>query len=143
MKNPADLYKGLPKEMGTSIRKEAIDKWGKTTIEQSEKDLLKLGKAGFESLKVEQITVTNALFAARDEHPESEKVQQLISQHYQIIRQFWGTSVERTKQPTVYAGLGQLYVDDERFMARDGQAQPEFAQFMQQAMSRFVETQLS
>lgn len=48
MKNPADLYRGLSKEMGTAIRKEAMDKWGKSTIQQSEKDLLKLGKAGFD-----------------------------------------------------------------------------------------------
>ncbi len=142
MKNPQDLYKGLSKEMGTTVRKEAMDKWGKTTVEQSEKDLLKLGKAGFESLKIEQTTVTNALFAARNDSPESEQVQQLIRQHYQIIRQFWGTSVERSKQPKVYAGLGQLYVDDDRFMARDGVAQPKFARFMQQAMVYFVNTQL-
>ncbi len=142
MKNPKDLYKGLPKEMGTTVRKEAMDKWGKITVEQSEKDLLKLGKAGFESLKIEQTTVTDALFAAQNENPKSEQVQQLIRQHYQIIRQFWGTSVERSKQPKVYAGLGQLYIDDERYMARDGQAQPEFAQFMQQAMSHFVATEL-
>lgn len=143
MKKPQDLYKGLSKEMGTTVRKEAMDKWGKTTVEQSEEDLLKLGKAGFESLKIEQTTVTNALFAARNENPESKKVQQLIRQHYQIIRQFWGTSVERSKQPKVYAGLGQLYIDDERFMARDGEAQPEFARFMQQAMSYFVATELT
>ena len=142
MKNPKDLYKGLSKEMGTTYRKEAIDKWGKTTIEQSEKDLLKLDKAGFNSLKIEQTTVTDALFAARNDNPESKKVQQLISQHYHIIRQFWGTSVERSKQPTVYASLGQLYVDDERYMARDGQVQSEFAQFMKQAMVYFVETRL-
>ena len=143
MKNPKDLYKGLPKEMGTTYRKGAMEKWGKTTVEQAEKDLLKLGKVGFESLKTEQTIVTDALFAARNENPESEKVQQLISQHYQIICQFWGTSVERSKQPKVYAGLGQLYIDDERYMARDGQAQPEFARFMQKAMTHFVQMTLN
>lgn len=140
MKNPADLYKGLSKEMGTSIRKEAIDKWGKTAIEQSEKDLLKLGKVGFDSLKIEQTTITNVLFDKRTDDPKSEQIQSLIRQHYHIIRQFWGTSVKSTQQPTVYKNLGQLYIDDTRYLARNGQAQPEFAVFMQQAMSYFVDT---
>ena len=143
MKNPKDLYKGLPKEMGTTYRKEAKDKWGEKTIEQAEKDLLKLGKAGFDSLKEEQNILTDALFAAQNKDPESEQVQRLISQHYQIICQFWGSSVERSKQPKIYAGLGQLYMDDERYLARDGQAQPEFARFMQKAMTYFVERRLS
>lgn len=138
MKDPKDLYKGLSKEMGTTIRKAAMDKWGKTTIEQSEKDLLKIGKAGFESLKVELEMVVDALFAVRQEDPKSEEVQLLISQHYQIIRQFWGTSVAKEKQLTVYGNLGQLYVDDERYVARNGKAQPEFALFMKKAMSYFV-----
>lgn len=140
MKNPADLYKGLSKEMGTTIRTVAMDKWGKKTIEQSEKDLLKLGKAGFDSLKVELETVTDTLFAIQNEDPKSEQVQQLISQHYHIIRQFWGSSVTKEKQLMVYSNLGQTYIDDERYMIRDGQPQPEFALFMQQAMAYFAKS---
>ncbi len=142
MKNYKDLYKGLAKEMGTTYRKEAMTKWGKNTIEQSEKDLLKLGKAGFESLKVELATITEELFSIRNESPESKKVQGLIAQHYQIIRQFWGTSVQKDKQASIYAGLGQLYVSDDRYMARDGEAQPEFATFMQKSMQYFSNTQI-
>lgn len=138
MKDPADLYKGLSKDMGTTVRKEAMDKWGEKTVEQSEKDLLKLGKAGFDSLKVELETVTNALFTIRQEDPKSEQVQQLISQHYHIIRQFWGSSVAKEKQLMVYGNLGQTYVEDERYMVRNGQPQPEFALFMQEAMVYFA-----
>ncbi|MEM6317208.1 MAG: MerR family transcriptional regulator [Bacteroidota bacterium] len=138
MKNPADLYRGLSKEMGTTYRQEAIDEWGKTTVEQSEKDLLKLGKAGFDSLKKEMALVTQALFEKRNDNPESEPVQRLIAQHYQIICQFWGTSVKKDQQRTIYGNLGELYVSDDRYMAKDGLARPEFALFMQEAMKYFA-----
>ena len=142
MNNPKDLYKGLSKKMGTTYRKEAIDKWGKTRIEQSEKDLLKLGKAGFESLKVELEMVTTELFSLHQKKPESEQVQSLIRQHYQIIQQFWGSSVPKEKHSQVYAGLGKLYRSDNRYLSRDDQAQPEFAAFMQKAMLYFSDLEL-
>lgn len=143
MSDPGMLYEGLPKEMGTTYRKEAIDEYGKKEVEHSEKELLKLGKQGFQQLKDDQVRVNAELFALASEDPESEAVQNLIAQHYEIIRKFWGTSQKEDKQAEAYAGLGDLYVSDERFTMMNGEAQPEFAVFLQKAMSHFADTQLN
>lgn len=142
MSKPEKLYEGLPKEFGTTHRQKAMDKYGKETIEQSEKELLKLGKDGFKQLQVEFEKVTHELFLLHKEAPGSSKVQELIKQHYELIRKFWGTSHKKDKQGTAYAGLGQLYVSDERYTMVNGEAQPEFAFFLKEAMSHFAKNQL-
>lgn len=142
MSGPEQLYEGLPKEFGTSYRQEAIDKYGKAKVRQSEEALLKQGKQGFEQLKLDFEQVNSKLFELHNEKPESEKVQHLISQHYLMIRKFWGTSHKAEKQGEAYAGLGDLYVADPRFTAREGEPQPAFAQFLQKAMRYFADTQL-
>lgn len=142
MTNPAQLYEGLPKEVGTTYRQKALDEYGQEAVEQSEKELMKLGKAGIQKLKVEQDQIASEIFALQHENPESEAVQRQIARHYANIRMFWGTSSLPDKQAEAYAGLGDLYVSDARFTAVDGVAQPTFALFMQQAMRHFANTQL-
>ncbi|MEM6630168.1 MAG: MerR family transcriptional regulator [Bacteroidota bacterium] len=141
MTNPEELYKGLPKEMGTTYRDAAIEEYG-DEVEHAEQELLKLGKEGFEQLKRDFDQVTRDLFALRNEAPDSEAVQTLIATHYKLIRAFWGTSNAENSQAEAYAGLGKLYEADERFTKVDGEAQPEFSSFLSQAMKHFTETQL-
>lgn len=142
MTNPEELYKGLPKEVGTAYRQEAIDAYGQDAIDTAEQSLMKRGKDGFKQLQVEFEKLNKELFAARQENPFSEQTQALIARHYEMIRAFWGTMGSVDKQAEAYAGLGQLYVDDERFTLVDGEAHPDFAQFLQQAMKHFAETKL-
>lgn len=142
MAKPEDLYKGLSKEFGTTYRQEINQKYGKATLEQSEQELLKLGRNGFKQLKIEFEELGKALFAVHQEKPESEKVQQLIARHYELIRQFWGTTHSKNKQGEAYAGLGHLYMNDERYLAINGESQPAYALFMQKAMRYFSNTQL-
>ena len=142
MSKPEMLYEGLPKEMGTTYRQEAMAEYGTDAVEHAEKELLKLGKGGFEQLKQDFDQVVNELFALRNEPPEHENVQHAIARHYKIIRQFWGTANTEDPQAEAYAGLGHLYVNDERFTMINGKPQPEFAAFMQKAMRHFADTQL-
>lgn len=137
MSNPQDLYEGLSPE-SKQYREEAINKYGRKTIERSEDALLKMGKDGLEKLKSDSQAIWTQLFTMRDKDPLSSEVQEVIAQHYQIIRQFWGTSNLEDTQAEAYAGLGQLYVDDPRFTTIDGQPHPDFAQFLNQAMKHFA-----
>lgn len=139
MSKPGKLYEGLPKEMGTTYRKKAMEKYGKKTVEHAEEELLKLGKKGFENLKKEFDQVNALLFSFRNESPEKEDVQQAIARHYEIIRKFWGTHNSADKQAEAYAGLGDLYVADERYAMVDGKPQPEYALFLQKAMKYFAD----
>ena len=142
MTNPEELYEGMPKEMGTTYRQKAIDEYGEKAIKRSEESLLKLGKDGFARLKQAQQQNTVDLFALREEAPDSPAVQELIAQHYEIIRAFWGTTESEDQQAEAYAGLGQLYLHDERYTRVDGEPQPKFASFLQQAMQHFADTEL-
>lgn len=137
-----ELYEGLPKETAETYRKEAMTKYGTAEVEQSENHLRSLGKEGFQKLKAEMEDIATKLVALMQEDPRSAVVQQQIVRHYHNIRGFWGTSGSPDLQAEAYAGLGDLYVADERFTRVDGQANPAYAQFLQQAMRHFADTQL-
>jgi hypothetical protein len=142
MKDPKMLYKGLPKEMGTTWRNEAIDKYGKDTISKSEQSLLKMGKQEFTDLIKEQKRVNKALFDLRKMDPQEKTVQDLIADHYKIIRKFWGTYETKDMQKEAYIGLGELYISDERYTKMDGIPHPEFAEFLQKAMAFYANLML-
>jgi hypothetical protein len=133
-----ELYEGFPKEKGEAWRNEAIGKYGMESVKKSEQYLSKLGKEGFAKLKEESMNVTLSLLQLVKEDPAGERVQEQIAKHYVIIRKFWGTHNETDKQAEAYAGLGELYVSDERYTLHSGKPDPEFAQFMSQAMKHFA-----
>ncbi len=141
--NPEDLYDGFPEEMGTSYRQKAIEEYGEDVVGQSEKELSKLGKEGLTKLTKEFENIILELFELKKKDPHSVEVQQLIETHYTLIRAFWGTTDSEDLQAEAYAGLGELYVQDERFITVHGEAQPEYAKFLQQAMKHFAVTHLS
>ncbi|MBI1307418.1 MAG: MerR family transcriptional regulator [Bacteroidetes bacterium] len=135
---PEELYEGLPKEFANEYRTEAMEIYGEQSVLQSEKELLKMGKADFEQLKSEQKQINEKLFSLMGEDPASESVQTEIQKHYVVIRKFWGASNQVDPQWEAYAGLGDLYVSDERFTSINGNAQPDFAAFLNAAMKQFV-----
>lgn len=137
-----ELYQGLPKETAETYRKEARTKYGAAEVEQSENHLRNLGKEGFQKLKAEMEDIATKLVALMREDPQGAVVQQQIARHYHNIRGFWGTSGSADLQAEAYAGLGDLYVADERFTMVDGKANPAYAQFLQKAMRYFADTQL-
>ncbi len=137
-----ELYKGLPKEQAKTYRKEAIEKYGQEQIEHSENSLRSLGKDGFEELKAESGEIWLTLFSLREQSPESDEVQEQIARHYNSIRKFWGTQFLEDKQADAYEGLGNLYLQDERFTTIEGKSQPEFAAFLNKAMSFYARSSL-
>jgi DNA-binding transcriptional MerR regulator len=132
-----ELYEGMPKEQATAWREEAIKKWG-DEVTRSENHLRKKSKQEFEQLKQASGDNRNRLLSLINEDPAGEKVQAAIAEHYELIREFWGTSGLPDKQADAYAGLGDLYVSDERYTTVDSKPHPEFAQFMSIAMKHFA-----
>jgi hypothetical protein len=82
------------------------------------------------------------LLSLADRSPEDPEVQEQIARHYRLTRRFWGTENMPYKQTEAYAGLGGLYVQDERYTMLDGKTYPGFAIFMSGAMVYFAHTQL-
>lgn len=139
MLRPEELYEGLPKEQADAWHKEAKEKWG-DAVDRSEQHLMNKTKAQFNELKEAAGLNWTRLMSLVHEDPASEKVQKEIAVHYALIREFWGTAGSADKQAAAYAGLGDLYVADERYTMVEGMPNPEFARFMQQAMKHFAES---
>lgn len=138
MMKAEELYEGFPK--GREYRKEAIQEWGEK-VEEAELYLRKKGKTEFEQLKKDFDRCWRKLASMRYEKPECEAVQTEIAKHYTYIREFWGTSNKEDRQLKAYAGLGELYVSDERYAKVDGVPNPDFAIFMRAAMKCFAESE--
>ncbi len=142
MLHPEELYKGMPQETVTTFRKQVIEKYGTGAITKSENYLHKLTKEEIQKLKGEAADIAAILFKLRNEDPTSDVVQKEIVHHYEIIRKFWGTANSADPQAEAYAGLGELYLGDERYTMMDGKAQPEYALFLSKAMRYFAKTKL-
>ncbi len=137
-----ELYEGFPKEKAEVYRNEAIAAYGEEQVKHSENHLRAVGKKGFEVLKVEQQDIVQKLLSLMKEDPKSANVQRQIARHYANIREFWGTAGNVDLQADAYCGLGELYVNDERFTMIDNKPNTDFAHFMCQAMRFFAETNL-
>ncbi|QMU29267.1 MerR family transcriptional regulator [Adhaeribacter radiodurans] len=137
MLSTEELYEGLPKETAEAWRKEANEKWD-SSVERSEYHLRNKTKQDFEFLKEQASVNVKKLLNLVNEDPASEKVQKEIATNYEIIREFWGTAGIPDKQAKAYAGLGDLYVNDERYTSQEGKPNPEFAQFMNKAIKHFA-----
>jgi DNA-binding transcriptional MerR regulator len=137
-----ELYSGLSQEKAQAYRNEAIGKWGNEKIEHAENQLRKLSKDEIAILKKEQLEILGALTSFVNQNPQSPEVQAQVGKHYLNIRNFWGTAGSADKQAEAYAGLGQLYADDERYTITDGKSNMEFALFMKMAIFYFTETTL-
>lgn len=142
MSNLEFLYKGIPKETADAWQKEAAEKWGDQVTRATE-HLAAKSRPQIEQLKEEAAAVGAQLFELRDREPADPKIQEQIARHYQVIRAFWGTTGANDLQAEAYAGLGQLYVSDERYLMQDGVPQPDFARFMSEAMAHFAQTRLT
>jgi DNA-binding transcriptional MerR regulator len=134
--NHEDLYEGFPQEQAAAWRAEAAEKWGEATVAQAEQSLGKLSKAAIEALKAETNAVWQQLFALHGtESPASGAVQALVAQHFALICRWWGRP-DATRE--TYAGLGQLYLADDRYTRVKGEVQPAFARFLADAMAAFA-----
>jgi DNA-binding transcriptional MerR regulator len=137
-----DLYEGLPKETADEYRQGAIKEYGADELQRSEDHLKKMTKEQLAALKKQLVDVSASLAGMMNEDPKSEKVQKLIAIHYAVIREFWGTTGLVDKQAEAYKGLGELYVQDERFARVEGKANGEYAKFLREAMGWWAEREL-
>jgi DNA-binding transcriptional MerR regulator len=64
-------------------------------------------------------------------------VQELIQLHYEVTSLFW------TPDREAYKGLGQMYVDDERFRRTIGGGDDSVVEYLRDAMTVYADTKLS
>jgi MerR family transcriptional regulator, thiopeptide resistance regulator len=69
--------------------------------------------------------------------PDDPAVQDVVARHHAWVSRFWTPDAE------AYAGLGRLYVDDERFTATIDAHEPGLAAYLCAAIATYARTRLA
>jgi DNA-binding transcriptional MerR regulator len=128
-----DLYAGFTQAQRVAYDREARERWGDEAVDNSTNRAKNLTKDHWAAYGVESKAVCEGLAAVADRDVSAPEVQALIARHYKLIELFYTPTAE------VYAGLGQLYVQDDRFRANYDVYRPGMADFMAEAMAYYAE----
>jgi MerR family transcriptional regulator, multidrug-efflux activator len=116
-------------------RDEAIEKYGKETVEQSEQQVRSLSSDKWKEIETESADINQQLAQLMDTHaPDSPEAQVQIERWYNLLNRHFSTYT-----PEMFAGLGELYVADERFTAHYDQVRPGLAAYLRDGMKTFAE----
>lgn len=92
---------------------EARERWGDNAVETSQAAWKSLGPDGRDAHHREHEAIATGIaeHAAKGASPDDAAVQDIVARHYRWTTTFW------TPDAAAYLGLGQMYVDDDRFKA--------------------------
>ncbi|MEN1936727.1 MerR family transcriptional regulator [Paenibacillus sp. 102] len=108
---------------------EARTRWGDEAVDKANKEA-----AGMTKEKQEEFNnIYRKLATLRHDAPDSKEAQEAIRVWYDYLQNFGQYSLEAFK------GLGQMYVDDERFTKNINQFGEGLAQFMCEAMAVYAD----
>ncbi|MDS9472058.1 MerR family transcriptional regulator [Sporosarcina pasteurii] len=108
---------------------EARARWGDKAVDKANQFTKEQGDA----LGEEMNRIYFMLAKLRHESPESEEAQKAIGEWYDFLNKMGNYS------PEAFAGLGQVYVDDERFTKNIDQFGEGLAVFMRDAMAVYAQ----
>ncbi|BDG34274.1 MerR family transcriptional regulator [Saccharococcus caldoxylosilyticus] len=113
---------------------EARELWGDEAVDKANAKIGSMSKAEQEAMVRAMNSIYKKLAALRHGSPESEEAQAAIKEWYDFLNHNFGNySLEAFK------GLGQMYVDDERFTKNIDQFGEGLAKFMRDAMAVFAD----
>lgn len=116
---------------------EARERWGDEAVDGSWRKLrgltgedAELARSGYT-----QVHERLAPLLAAGVGPDAAEVQEVVALHHRVTSLFWTPDAES------YRGLGEMYVEDERFTRTIGG--PELAAYLRDAMGVYADTRLS
>jgi DNA-binding transcriptional MerR regulator len=115
---------------------EARERWGDEAVDASYERLRNLGADDAELARTgfDRVHTGLAPLQAAGVPVDDERVQELVGLHHRVVSLFW------TPGADAYRGLGQTYVDDERYHASIGSA--EQAAYLRDAMEVYADARL-
>ncbi|MHC8515268.1 MerR family transcriptional regulator [Sporosarcina sp. ITBMC105] len=111
------------------FEQEARDRWGNAVVDRTNEKFSTFGKDAQEEMN----EIYFKLAALRDKDPASEEAQKAIGEWYTFLNKIGDYSLE------AFAGLGEMYVADERFMTNIDKFGEGLAVFMRDAMKVYAE----
>ncbi|ASN03531.1 MerR family transcriptional regulator [Virgibacillus necropolis] len=112
---------------------EARDRWGDNAVDDSNEKLGKMSKVQQKELGVEFDVIYKRLATLRHQQPESNAAQEGIDEWYIYLNKVGVYSLDAFK------GLGQMYVDDDRFTKNIDKYGDGLAVFMRDAMAIYAD----
>lgn len=112
---------------------EARDRWGDKAIDESNAKLNNMSNDKKKAFEEKFNSIYRDLAAIRHKEPDSEIAQEGIKKWYDFLNKLGNYSLDAFK------GLGQMYVDDDRFTKNIDQFGDGLAVFMRDAMAVFAD----
>ena len=118
---------------------EARERWGDETVDASYARMQGWSDADAEKARTGYPKVHEGLAKLKAEGVDvlAPSVQDLVQLHYEITCLFW------TPNREAYKGLGQLYVDDERFRQNIGDGDDGLVEYLRDAMNAYADARLT
>jgi len=128
-----DMFDGFDQ---SKYEEEARRRWGHTdAYKESMRRTKQYTEADWTAMKEEGRQIQEGVAALMDHGPTDAAVQEWIRRHHKLINdRFYPCSTQ------MYRGLGDLYVQDERFTATYESVKPGMASFMRSAMHAYCDT---
>lgn len=111
---------------------EARERWGDKTVDQANAKIENKTKEEKEAMERETNAIYRHLAELRHDPPESKEAQAAIKEWYEFLNNMSHYSLDAFK------GLGQMYVDDERFTNSIDRFGDGLAEFMRDAMAIYA-----
>lgn len=115
---------------------EARALWGDEAVENSSRHLNSLSKDEQEKLSDSFTQILCRLAEFRSEDPASPKAQQAVGEYYRYLNGNFGHHYT----PEAFAGLGQMYIADERFTKNIDRHGEGLSAFLAKAMTVYAES---
>jgi len=124
-------------EKAERLAREAAERWGDTARESHEKTE-KWSKEKWDAVNAQGAAATEKLaeLAKAGVPADDERVLDAVGGHYRWLLNHWTPNAES------YAGLGRLYVEDERFRQQYEAVHPGFAEYLRDAMAAYADARL-
>lgn len=112
---------------------EARDRWGDLAVDEYNATLNEMSGSKQQALADDFNALYRELATRRHEDPTSDEAQEAIKKWYEYLNKVGNFSLEAFK------GLGQLYIDDDRFTKNIDQFGEGLASFMRDAMAVYAD----
>ncbi|WP_166346233.1 MerR family transcriptional regulator [Phytoactinopolyspora limicola] len=134
--NPSEIYQGFSHN---EYEAEARQRWGDEAVDRGNAVVAEWTPQQWQDAKAEFNSQNQELAQLMDDGVAvtDQRVQDIIDRHYNGMTLFW------TPDRESYTGLGQMYVDDERFAQNYESVRTGLAAYLRDAMKVYAETRLS
>ncbi|MEV6287005.1 TipAS antibiotic-recognition domain-containing protein [Kribbella sp. NPDC051770] len=117
---------------------EARERWGDEVVDEGYRKMRSWTPAEAEQAKNGYVRVHEQLAVLKSDGAQvgEQRVQDVVREHFAVTSLFWSPTAE------AYRGLGQMYVDDERFRRNIGSGDDSLVEYLRDAMEVYAAANL-